>query len=261
MKRILFLLVLIVLLSLVEIRGFKWIPKKEREELLYFPSNKLVKALTAGFDLLLADLFWIETGTYFGKHRRSDESYPYLYHMLDITTDLDSRFIPVYTIGAMLLTDDAKQMDLAFKLLDKGMNNNPKLWHIPFTKGFIHYIYNKDYDEASKWFLLASYKKDAPERVLKFATWTLSKGKGVEVTLNLYLRLYQVSSSEILRGKAIKGIEKTLSDQLKRFNEDKGYLPNSLFTLVKSGYLPFVPRIPEGVFKIKNDEVIFRQFQ
>ena len=260
MKRLLLVLVLISLLALTEKKGFKWIPKQEREELLYFPSNEFVKGITGGFDLILADLMWIETGTYFGKHRRSDKSYPYLYHMFDIITDLDPKFIPVYTLGTIMIATDANESELAMKLLDKGMRDNPDLWQIPFTKGFIYYVHNKKPYKASKWFFLASYKKDAPERVGKFATWTLYKSKGVEVTLSLYLRLYEISSSEIFREKAIKGIAKVLLDQSKQFKEDKGYQVESLFELYEVGYLPFIPEIPGGRFKLEDEKVIFQQF-
>jgi hypothetical protein len=261
MKRIALILILIVLLALIETKGFKWLPKQQREELLYFPSNRFVKAVTAGSDLILADFLWIETGSYFGKHRRSDKLYPYLYHMLDIITDLDPKFIPPYTLGTILLATDARESDLALKFLDKGMRDNPELWQIPFTKGFIYYIHNKNLKEASKWFLLASYKKDAPEMVQKFATWTLYRSKGVELTLRLYLRLYEVSSSEIFIEKAIKGMAMILSDQYKQFYMDKGFYAGSLFDLYKYGYLPFIPQIPGGRFKIENGKVIFQQLQ
>jgi hypothetical protein len=258
MKRITLLLILIALLTLIETKGFQWLPKQQREELLYFPSNKFVKAVTAGFDLILADFLWIETGAYFGKHRRSDQLYPYLYHMLDIITDLDTKFIPPYTLGTILLATDAQESDLALKFLDKGMRDNPELWQIPFTKGFIYYVHNKNPEKASKWFLLASFKKNAPELVGKFATWTLYRSKGAELTLRLYLRLYEISSSEIFREKAITGIAKVILDQSKKFKEDKGFHVESLLDLYKSGYLPFIPQIPGGEFKIENGKVIFQ---
>jgi hypothetical protein len=259
MKRLLLALILILLLAVNEKKGFKWIPQQKREELLYFPSNEFAKATTGGFDLLLADFLWIETGSYFGKHRLSDKRYPYLYHMFDIITDLDPKFIPVYTLGTILLTTDARKSDLAVKLLHKGMMDNPKLWQIPFTIGFIYYVHNKSPEKAYKWFLIASYKKDAPEMVRKFATWTLYKAKGPELTLRLYLRLYEISSSKIFREKAIKGIEKVLSDQYKKFHEDMGYYAESLFSLYRHGYLPFIPQISGGSFIIENGEIIYQQ--
>jgi hypothetical protein len=179
--------------------------------------------------------------------------------MFDIITDLDPKFISVYTLGTILLTTDAHKSDLALKLLDKGMRDNPTLWQIPFTKGFIYYIHEKNTKEASKWFLIASYNENAPEMVQKFATWTLYKGKGIELTLLLYLRLYAISSSEIFTEKAIKGITKVLSDQYKLFHKDKGYYAESFFDLYKAGYLPFIPQIPGGIFIIKNGKVIFQK--
>jgi len=261
MKRLLLAIILIVLLAVTERKGFKWMPQQKREELFYFPSNQFVKATAGGFDILLADFLWIQTGSYFGKHRFSDRRYPYLHHMLNIVTDLDPKFIPVYTLGTILLTIDARRSDLAIELLHKGMRDNPDLWHIPFTMGFIYYVHNRNPEQAYKWFLIASYKENAPEMVQKFATWTMYKAKGVELTLNLYLRLYQISSSEIFTEKAIKGIEKVLSDQHKKFHEDKGYYAQSLFDLYKHDYLPFIPRIPGGAFIIEDGKVIYQQFQ
>jgi hypothetical protein len=261
MKRLLLALILLILLAVTERKGFKWVPKQKREELLYFPSNKFVEAITGGFDVLMSDFLWMETGNYFGKHRRTDKNYPYLYHMFDIITDLDPKFLPVYTLGTIMVATDAKETDMAMELLNKGMRDNPKLWQIPFTKGFIYYVHKKDPLKASRWFLLASYKEDAPEIVGKFATWTLYKSKGVEVTLSLYMRLYNVSSSEIFKEKAIKGIGKVISDQYKKFHMDKGYYVESIFELYRTGYLPFIPEIPGGVFDIKDGKIIFQQFQ
>jgi hypothetical protein len=261
MKRLLLALILILFLAVTEKKGFEWMPQQKREELLYFPSNEFVKATTSGFDPLLADFLWIETGSYFGKHHQSDRRYPYLYHMFDIITDLDPKFIPVYSLGTILLTTDARKSDLAIKLLHKGMTDNPDVWQIPFTMGFIYYVHNKNPGKAYKWFLIASYKENAPEMAQEFATWTLYKAKGAELTLRLYLRLYEISTSEIFREKAINGMEKVLSDQYKNFHADMGYYARSLFDLYKHDYLPFIPKIPEGTFIIEDGEVIYQQLQ
>ena len=70
-----------------------------------------------------------------------------------------------------------------------------------------------------------------------------------------------MSSSDIFKEKAIKGIAKVLLDQSKQFNEDKGFPVESLLDLYKYGYLPFIPQIPGGRFKIENGKVIFQQLQ
>ena len=70
-----------------------------------------------------------------------------------------------------------------------------------------------------------------------------------------------MSSSEIFIEKAIKGMAMILSDQYKQFYMDKGFYAGSLFDLYKYGYLPFIPQIPGGRFKIENGKVIFQQLQ
>ncbi|MEO0293455.1 MAG: hypothetical protein ABIN61_04430 [candidate division WOR-3 bacterium] len=261
MKRLVLLVLLIILLALIETRWFKWFPKQEREEILYFPSSNFIKALTGGFDILLSDLLWIEANLYFGKHRKTDRSYPYLFHMYDVITELDPKFISTYTFGGMILADDVKNIPLATKLLNKGMANNPERWEIPFVKGFIYYVYKRDYQSASKWFLFASQKENAPELAIRFASWTLLKEKRVELGLRLYLHFYEKATNEVSKEKAIKGIIRIISTQYKNFYKDKKYYAPSLFTLYKEGYLPFIPIVSEGVFKIENGTVVFKPFK
>lgn len=255
MKKSLLLIPLIILLVIVEAKCFEWIPEGKGEELLFFPKGPFVGIISSGFENLFADFIWIEAGVYFGGHRMADRKYPYLYHILNVQTDLDPRFIPAYTLGGVLLADDAKRTDYSMKLLNKGMFNNPNRWEIPFVKGFIHYIYTKDYREASKWFLISSMKKDAPDMTLKFAVWTLASGEGVDVALKLWLRLYNISKSHLLKEKAIKALTKVLQDQVLHFKEDKGHYPRSLSELIETDYISFIPRLDIGKFVLKENQI------
>lgn len=256
MKRFIFIFILIFSLAITVRVGFKWIPVREGEELLFFPSGKSIHAISSGFDNLVADFIWIEAGVYFGEHRLTDRKYPYLYHIFNVLTDLDSKFLPAYTIGGILLCDDVKRVDLSMKLLDKGMFGNPDSWEIPFVKGFIHYLYTKDYNEASKWFLISSMKENAPDMTYKFATWTLVYGQGIEVAMNLWINFYYISKNDIMKEKAVKGIAKILYNQANRFEEEKGYFPSSLEEMVNANFLPFIPRIDNLRFMLKEKQII-----
>lgn len=256
MKRLIFIFILIFFLSITIRIGFKWIPVREGEELLFFPSGKFIHAISSGFDNLIADFIWIEAGVYFGEHRLSDRKYPYLYHIFNVLTDLDSKFLPAYTIGGILLCDDVKRVDLSMKLLNKGMFKNPDSWEIPFVKGFIHYLYTKDYIEASKWFLISSMKENAPDMTYKFATWTLLHGQGIEVAMNLWINFYYISKSDLMKEKAIKGMAKILYNQADRFKEEKGYFPSSLEEMVNNNFLPFIPRIDSLRFVLREKQII-----
>ncbi len=256
MKRLILLVILIGLLVVVEIEFFEWIPRREGEEFLFFPSGKFVGGIASGFESLFADFIWIESGVYFGEHRITDREYPFLYHILNVLTDLDPRFLPAYTIGGILISDDVKRVDLSIKLLNKGMFNNPNRWEVPFVKGFIYYLYTKDYREASKWFLISSMKEDAPDMALKFAAWTLASGESVDVALKLWLRLYNISKSQLMKEKTIKGLATILRNQVLKFKEDRGYYPHSLSEMVEADYIPFVPRLDIGKFTLKENKII-----
>lgn len=55
-------------------------PEKALEEIVYLPDAKILRVASLGFTNLLADLFWIRSVLYFGKHT-IDEDNPF-YHVL-----------------------------------------------------------------------------------------------------------------------------------------------------------------------------------
>src|SRR3972149_10777571 len=133
------------------------------EELQYFPSGDFVQGKVGGFDMLFADWVWLRAIQYYGQHRLTDAKFTYLGHILDVLTTLDPRFIHAYTFGALLLTHDSAEPEKALQLLKKGNEKNPDRWEIPFTEGFIQYVFLKDYREAVRAFRLASSLPESPD--------------------------------------------------------------------------------------------------
>jgi tetratricopeptide (TPR) repeat protein len=228
--------------------------RKPREaivrELMYFPSGRFVRAATVGYDNLAADLVWLRAIQYYGQHRLTDLKFEYLGHIFDILTTLDPRFIGAYTFGSLLLTDDAKEPKRALALLDKGMRNNPHNWRIPFTKGFIYYVFLRDFFKAGKYFEMASTKGGAPEMVVRFASFSYQRGGDRITAINLWGEIYTRSENEVEKVTALrywKGlVSEILDEKVAEYRKTFGRYPYALSELVDAGIVRKLPVAPDG---------------
>ena len=106
--------------------------------------------------------------------------YNQLYTLLDITTSLDPLFDIAYRFGAVFLAEaypaGAGRVDLAVKLLEKGIAARPDKWEYMQDIGFVYYWYAHDYRQASAWFQKASEVPGAPVWLKPLAATTLAQG-------------------------------------------------------------------------------------
>jgi hypothetical protein len=234
-------------------------------ELMYFPSGIAVKAVSMGFYAPLADFVWLRFIQYYGEHRLTDKKFELMFHILDILTTLDKHFTYAYTLGAFMLTHDAKRPDQARKLLKKGMNSVPDDWRHPYIYGFIHYVFIKDYKTAQVYFRLSAQKPGAPEMCRRWAAYTTYFKLGDRrASLAMWIDFYNTTENPEEKQLAdiyIKRIKmeidlELLNEKLHEFTTIHGFTPKSLQRLVNSGLLDSIPSEPHGeMYKIRNDTV------
>lgn len=223
-------------------------------ELLYFPSARFTKAAAFGYTNLAADGIWLQVIQYYGQHSLSDREYKYLGHMFDLLTYLAPQFKMAYNFGALLLVSDARDPAGALKLLDKGISLNPEEWSIPFTKGFVNYIFLGDYREAGRWFTISSRLAGAPEMAGRFAAFALKKGGDLNTSRELWVEIYSKSRNQTEREIAKRYIDeidqqliiKKLNAVVSAYHQEKGDWPKSLREMLAAGYLRYVPADPLG---------------
>jgi tetratricopeptide (TPR) repeat protein len=221
------------------------------EELLYFPSGVFVREATAGYRNLAADAIWLEFIQYYGEHRLTDQKFLYLGHILDVLTDLDPRFLSAYTYGALLLVTDAHENSKGIALLRKGMKNNPQSWQIPFTAGFLDYIFIRNYDEAGRYFAQAATLPGAPPACDRFAGYVAQKMNQEDVAQSLLEHVLGASHNrdeqDVLRYYIMKLQMKQLNKATKLYQDRTGKAPDRhLQELIRSGLLASIPEEPHG---------------
>jgi len=187
--------------------------RPEREEFLYYPSGPFLRGATLGYEQAASALAWLETVQYYGKHARSDQQFDYLYHLCDVTTELDPHFIEPYTFGSFVLLTEGKRPSAGMRLLEKGRENNPENWKIFFETGFSYYIAWEDYPKAAYYFTRSAEMPGAPEVANRFAAWVSTRAGDVRTAILLWQELADRTTNPELKEKAEKKVQE-LSAQL-----------------------------------------------
>jgi tetratricopeptide (TPR) repeat protein len=218
-------------------------------DLLYFSSPKAVKMIALGYDSLLADFYWMRAIQYYGRREEADKRpvrFKNLYTLFDITTTLDPNLTDAYRVGSAFLAEPAPvgagQPKEALKLLDKGIAVHPQNWWLYYDKGFIHFLFLRDYRKAGEIWLEASKVPSAPDWMSALAAASLSRGGSVDIAIALWQRQYRESNRDDLKETArnhllsfqvVRDIE-TLELLIDRFKANAGRYPKSIQELMRA---------------------------
>ncbi|UCG91054.1 MAG: hypothetical protein JSV97_08165 [candidate division WOR-3 bacterium] len=263
MKRVLIIVLLLLLIGNFSYRiDLRKSPHELIGELMYFPSGTAIRALSMGFYAPLADLIWLRFVQYYGEHRLTDAKFELMYHILDVLTTLDQKFLYAYTLGGLMLTTESNNPEQARKLLHKGIHANTDDWRIPFVYGFIHYVFLHKYHIAEAYFRLSAQKPNAPDIPQRWAAYVLYTKLGdLRTSLGLWIDLYM--STENPEEKAIAEIYirdikmeldiEFLNAKIEEFIEKTGQIPYTFRTLIAYGLLDSIPAEPH------NEDYIIRE--
>ncbi len=252
-------IILILLFSLAALMGLKIkIDKISRKKIpgssvIYLPSGKYLRFAAFGYSSLLADLIYIWSIQYYSDYSAADR-FKYLDHIFSVIAELDHRYLDPYQTGALIALYEAKDFDLAFKILDRGLAKNPEEWIFPFQAGHLAQMVKKDYQLARKYYRKTMGIKGAPpiaKRLYANASFELSDYK---TAWNTWLEVYEtaddqrikkIASNHLYRVKAAIDIQ-TIQEAIEQFRESYGRNPEELSLLVKGGFLPSLPKDLDG---------------
>jgi tetratricopeptide (TPR) repeat protein len=227
-------------------------------DVLFISSPKLLKRLSLGYDGLLADVYWTRVVQYYGgQHHTGSGRYDLLWPLLEITSQLDPKIIPVYEFGGTFLATPpplgAGLPARAIELVEYGIRNNPDDWHLYYDLGFIHYDL-KDYAGAASAFERGSRVPDAHPFLRILAAQAAQHGGEIETAQMLWSSIFQTTHDKYIRENALWHLRALKADQdcmqLERtveiYRQKTGHFPETFFDLAKARMLPGVPVDPLG---------------
>lgn len=264
------LIVLLLFLSCAGIVALKLaverIPRKKipGASIIYIPSGKYLKYAAFGYSSLVADLVYLWAIQYYTTYTIVDR-FQNLEHIFSVIAELDPRYTDPYEIGALIAINDAKDLKLAFKILDMGLAKNPDQWIFPFEAG--HYAQRAgDYDAARKYYERTMSIPGAPDIAKRLYAAAGFRVMDLKESWETWLEVYNTAQDE--RTKKIAGKHlyqvKTVSDTnllkeaVRQFRDRYKRLPAGLEELVRFGLLSALPKDLDGkdyVYNPKTGEI------
>lgn len=232
--------------------------QQEKDELL-LRSGRVLKKLSLGYDSLLADIYWTRAVQYYGGKRRDrDPNFQLLAPLLDLTTTLDPHLLVAYKFGAIFLAEPppkgAGRPDLAVKLIQRAIVNNPDDWRLWSDLGFIYYWDMKDYRRASEAYLEGSRRPGARDWMRVMAAKIAEEGGSRRTSRFLWEQIYRSTRDPNIRRNAEEHLQslkaeedaESLEKLAAEFRQRFGRFPGSVRELVEAGMLPGPPVDPAG---------------
>jgi hypothetical protein len=254
------------------VREREYPPSFDDEDTVEVASGAGLRRLTGAFNGLAADVYWIRTIQYYGGAKRrlassiaadpplsiALDEYRQLYPMLDITTSLDPRFSIAYRFGSVFLAEaypaGAGRPDLAVKLLEKGLREQPDKWEYMEDIGFVHYWYRHDFRTAARWFDRAAHVSGAPWWMASMAATTLAEGGDRKSSRLMWEAIRQSAENDWLRNNAehrllqLRALDQidVLQKAVDAFTRRAGAPPRDWAALARANGSAGVPLDPAG---------------
>ena len=221
--------------------------------IIYIPSGKFLRYATFGYSTLAADLIYLWAIQYYSTPT-IDDRFNYLDHIFAIISDLDPTYIDPYETGALIATAEARDITLAFKILDNGIAKNPGQWLLPFEAGHIAMMNLKDYELAKQYFEKCMDLPGAPEFTRRLYANALYRKGDIETAWQTWLDIYNTAPDERTKKIASNHLYQVktamdtgrLAEAVKKFEEGYGRLPAELGDLVRVRILKDLPKDLDG---------------
>ncbi|MFW6128974.1 MAG: tetratricopeptide repeat protein [Candidatus Aminicenantaceae bacterium] len=227
------------------------IPRKKipGSSIIYLPKGKYLKYATFGYTSLAADLIYIWAIQYYSDYSISDR-FDYLEHIFTIIIELDPHYLDVYEIAAMISGYEAKDVELAIKFLDMGLERNPDQWIFPFEAGHYARDLKRDYSLAQEYFKKASNVESSPPLIKRLYASAAFEAKNYQTAWKTWKNIYEttkddhtkkIAANHLYRVKAsidIAKIEQAVDEYKKKYGRN----PPDLKHLVQAGLLDSIPK-------------------
>ena len=233
--------------------------------IIYVPSGKFLEYAAFGYRALAADLIYLWAIQYYSTPT-IDDRFNYLDHVFAIISELDPQYLDPYETGALIATSEARDINLAFRILDNGIEKNPREWLLPFDAGHIAMMNLKNFDLAKDYFKKCMDLPGAPEFTRRLYANALYKKGDVASSWQTWLEIYntapdertkKIASNHLYQVKSALDIDR-LKEALKKYQERYGRPAAELGDLVRTRSLNELPKDLDGqdyVYDPKTGEV------
>lgn len=228
-------------------------PPDADDELRWMPSGRALRLAVLRYDNVAADLLWLRAVGMFGeKYGASggDAAWlRWLYHLVDLVTDLDPRFRSAYVHGGTLLRLFPGWVTQSTLVFAKGAAALPDRWEFPFNISMNYYLHEGDAESASRYMRQASVIPGSPFYLRSLAASMLDEANQLDTALAFVRQeLTQVADPRVKSALEVKEQEiryrigvREVEAARARFHEETGRDAAHPADLVPGA----IPRLPE----------------
>ena len=224
------------------------------KELLYMPNGKYLKAVSLGHAPLVADVVYLWAIQYYSDYELADR-YRFVEHVFgDVIAELDPNYVDPYWLGAIILTTEAHDVDAGLRLLDKGFENNPSAWILPFLAGW-ECDRVRQFDRAAAYFDRAAGAPGAPPDLFRLKAGMTARSGNLREAIARWQDVLddprndaaaRAIATRQIRALTVRADTQELEAAIASYRDRFGKPPRSLDQLVTSGVLRVLRQDPDG---------------
>jgi len=229
-------------------------PSPGSAELLYLPNGRHLRLASSGHASLAADAVYLWAIQYYSNYERSDRN-QYVEHVFGtVIPELDPRFVDAYALGGMILAIEARDLDAALRVFDRGIRENPADWLLPYTAAWECYFAGRP-ALASRYLDEAVAKPGAPSLIARNRAGMVERAGDPRAAWRLWKELSEDPASDettraVARGRIADLQQRIDLEDLRAaiasYRAAHGRNPRALDVLVADGLLPAIPAAPDG---------------
>jgi len=196
--------------------GMPSTPKSARGE-AFVPQPQLAKFASLGFDDLVADYYWLQAVQLVGATVADPSVHGYtIGRLIDVVTQLNPHVGHPYRFAAIWMTASEEDVRFANHLLERGIEHHPDDWRNPFYKGFNHFYYLHEYEEAADALARAARHQGAPPYLNRLVPRLRSQAEGLEIAGTMLMELHRETQDPAARAEYEKALDEIETERRAR---------------------------------------------
>ena len=178
-----------------------WIPGDSRALRgdAFIPRPDAVRAVSFGFDAVLADFYWLWAVQIVGEEGDPSKRATDLGRLIDVVTTLDPWVDHPYRFAAVWMTDSEANVREANRLLERAIEHHPGEWRNHFALGFNRFFYLQEYSKAADSLEAAMDLPGAPIYLARLVARLRSQNSDLESAGIFLEQMVQSASDEATR--------------------------------------------------------------
>jgi tetratricopeptide (TPR) repeat protein len=161
----------------------------------------------SGYKVLVGHVFWIKVIQYYGDSVNSLTRYAKMYDYCSLASDLNPKFISVYTFGAAVLAFHVKRIDEALQLLRKGILANPTDQRLKLMYAAIAFQNAEQYEKVIPFLETQINRGDAPFMMVNILANTYEKVGRYKDAIHIWLKIQKESDQDDVKIQAAQKLQ------------------------------------------------------